>query len=116
MRFRAARPVLRKSDDTHIQRATTFRSHPLASLSVERLRFVLPSRHVSRAGLACGRQAFRVSSSVALVAAVGLSLAALHWLVVVVSDVRSAANRFLLRRRHFPIINQALQTNTHIDD
>lgn len=78
MRCRAARPVLRKRDDTHIQRPTTLRSRPLVPLAVQHQWLVFPARHAASSALVGIRQASRVSSPHPLVAAVRLSLVGRH--------------------------------------
>jgi len=72
------RPVLRIGDDTHTERATTLRSHPLVALAVRGCVTLLPARHVSRAGLVGARSAGAVASPVALVAVPRLALPAPH--------------------------------------
>lgn len=84
------RPVLRMGDDTHTERATTFRSQPLVALAVRRRGALLPARHVSRPGLVGLRAAGAVASAVALVAAVGLALLAPHRLGARIPPARVA--------------------------
>jgi len=78
MRFRAARPVFRKGDDTHIHRATTLRSQSLAPLAVRGRSPLLPARHVPGAVLGRVRSASTVPAAVAVVAVVCLALARRH--------------------------------------
>ena len=88
MRYRAARPVLRKSDDTHIQRATTLHSRPLAALAGSHQRALLPPRHPARPVLARLRLPVGVPPSVALVAAAGLAVARRHRLGAAIAPSR----------------------------
>jgi len=78
LRSRAPQPVLRKCDDTHIHRATTLRSQPLAALAVAHLGRLLPARHVSVAVLGRLRSAAAVPAVLAVVAAVHLALPRPH--------------------------------------
>ena len=88
MRYRAARPVLRNGDDTHIHRATTLRSQSLATLAVRRRGPLLPARYVSGAVLGRVRSASGVPSIVAVVAAVRLALARSHRLASPITPSR----------------------------
>jgi hypothetical protein len=89
MRYRAARPVLRKSDDTHIHRATTLRSQSLATLAVRGRGPLLPACHVSGAVLGRLRSASTVHPASPVVAVLRLALLAPHRLAAGVTPARA---------------------------
>ena len=74
MRYRAARPVFRKGDDTHIHRATSLRSQPLATLAVGGCVTLSPARHITRAVLVGLRASTTVQATVTVVAFIRVAL------------------------------------------
>ena len=83
----------RNCDETHqtLQQGRQALAHPgrhsLAALAVGRQRTLLPSRHIASAVLACVWPAGSVSSSVAVVAAVGVQLPVSYWLVAPIAPL-----------------------------
>jgi hypothetical protein len=103
---------LRKSDDTHIQRATTLRSHPLATLAGRGCLTLLPARHVARAVLGGSRLSGAVPSAVAVVAVLRLALARHHRLASHITPP-PAVSRHALARRYSVIAIRRLCVGSH---